>query len=220
MTQRPQPNFDRVARIYRWAEYLALGPMLLHTREHFLPLLNASHRALVLGDGDGRFLAKLLRQNPTIEALAVDTSARMLQLLRRRCSFAGDRLQTEQANALTTPTPPQTDLIVTHFFLDCLSEAEVITLAHRLAHEVEPGALWLVSDFGLPHSPLLRPIAAAYIRSLYFAFRVLTGLRITHLPNPQSALASAGFSRLARHQHWFGLLYTELWRLKPIAPRE
>jgi hypothetical protein len=206
------PNFDRVASIYRWAEYLSLGPILERTREHFLPQLADRHRALVLGDGDGRFLARLLHQNPTLQALAVDTSAAMLHLLTQRCHFASARLETLQASALHIDAPPATDLIVTHFFLDCLTQPEVDRLTHHLAAQVAPGTLWLLSDFALPPNPLLRPLAALYIRGLYLAFALLTGLRISRLPDPQSALTNAGFKLLARHQRLSGLLYTELWQ--------
>ena len=196
------PNFDPVARIYRWAEYLTLGPLLQRTRTHFLPQLAGRRRALVLGDGDGRFLAKLLAQNPTLHATAVDSSEAMLQLLRSRCGTG--RLETIHADALTVGAPPGTDLIVTHFFLDCFTQEEINALALRLGR---PGVLWLVSDFRARG-----PLARAYVRSLYFAFRVLTGLRVTRLPDPATALSGAGFQRIAQHQILGGLLYTELWQ--------
>jgi SAM-dependent methyltransferase len=205
-------NFDRVARIYRWAEYLSLGPLLERTREHYLPQLRHRRHALALGDGDGRFLARLLQQNPTLQATAVDTSAAMLHQLRARCHFAEGRLQTMQASALETSADAQTDLIITHFFLDCLTQTEVETLTTRLAAQVSSGALWLVSDFAIPTGPILHPIAALYIRTLYFAFKLLTGLQTSHLPDPQTALTQAGFERIARHERLFGILYTELWR--------
>jgi len=212
MTQAQQPDFDRIARIYRWAEYLALGPLLQQTRTHFLPHLTTRRRALVLGDGDGRFLAQLLHQNPALHATAVDTSATMLTLLRRRCAPNATRLQTLHLSALTVTPAPDTDLIVTHFFLDCLTQPELNHLTHRLAAQLQPGTLWLLSDFAVPTSGPLRPIAALYIRALYLAFRILTGLRITRLPDPQSALSQAGFTRIAHHNRLAGLLYTELWQ--------
>ena len=43
------PNFDRVARGYRWAEYLALGPLLERTRTRHLDALPGAGQALVLG---------------------------------------------------------------------------------------------------------------------------------------------------------------------------
>ena len=210
----PPPNFDRVARIYRWAEYLSLGPLLVRTRNHFLPQLTQRRRALLLGDGDGRFLARLLQQNPDLHALAVDTSAAMLHLLRERClrTAPNSHLNILQASALHVAPSRDTDLIVTHFFLDCLPQSDVDALTARIAAEVAPGTLWLLSDFAIPAAPLLRPLAALYVRSLYLAFRVLTGLRTTQLPDPQAALTRAGFQRIARHTRLFGLLYTELWQ--------
>jgi ubiquinone/menaquinone biosynthesis C-methylase UbiE len=211
MTPRP-PNFDPVARIYRTAEYLTLGPLLNRTRTHLLPQLLNSRRALVLGDGDGRFLAQLLHQNPALHAVAVDTSATMLHLLQRRCHFAATRLETAHTSALTITPAKDTDLIVTHFFLDCLTQPQLDALAHGFAQHTAPGTLWLLSDFAIPQHPALKPLATAYIRALYLAFRLLTGLRTTTLPDPHSALTAAGFQRLHRHTLLRGLLYTELWQ--------
>ncbi len=207
-----QPNFNRVARIYRWAEYLTLGPILQRTRTHFLPQLTGCRKALLYGDGDGRFLARLLRQNPDLHAIAVDVSATMLHLLRERCAGAGSRLQTLQTSALEAPIGPGTDLIVTHFFLDCLTQTEVDILAENVAQNTGTGALWLVSDFQVPQRAFIRPVAKLYIRSLYVVFRILTGLRVQSLPKPQAALEQAGFTRIAHHEALFGLIYTEVWQ--------
>ena len=212
---QPQPNFDRIARLYRWAEYLTLGPLLQQTRTAHLDRLADCRQALLFGDGDGRFLARLLARNPALHATAVDTSAAMLRLLRTRCRQAlldaATRLTTLQASAFDAPIPPATDLIVTHFFLDCLSQTEVDELTTRLAESLQPGTLLLVSDFAIPATPLLRGAARLYIRALYLAFRLLTGLRVQALPDPQAALLQSGFRLVARHAKLLGLLYSELW---------
>lgn len=209
------PNFDRVARLYRWAEYLALGPLLTRTREQYLAQLGNCRQALLLGDGDGRFTAALLRTVPHLQAQAVDGSGGMLALLGARCSRDGNagRVSTEQRSVLTVQPDAATDLIVTHFLLDCLTQTEVDRLARRLAGQVRPGCRWLVSDFAYPRRRLLRAVGAAYIRALYLAFRMLTGLRPQRLPDPQKALHAAGFRRLTRRERLGGLLYTELWQL-------
>jgi ubiquinone/menaquinone biosynthesis C-methylase UbiE len=211
---KPAPNFDRVARIYRWSEYLTLGPLLQRTRTHFLPQLTQARNTLVLGDGDGRFLAQLLAHNPNLNAVAVDTSATMLQLLRERYLRASPnaRLQTIQASALDAVIPPDTDLIVTHFFLDCLTQAEVDALTKNIAAHTRPGTLWLLSDFAIPTNPVTRPFAKLYIRTLYLAFRILANLRVQSLPNPQAALEKAGFRRIAHHNKLCDLIYTEIWQ--------
>ena len=205
-----QANFDRIARPYRYLEYLTLGPLLQRTRTHFLPLLLDRRQALIFGDGDGRFLAKLLAANPTLHAVAVDTSATMLQLLCRRCSPHRIRLQTIKQNALTFTPTGKVDLMVTHFFLDCLSQSEVDLLITSLARHMSPDTLWLVSDFRIPVGPMRLP-ARLYIRTLYLVFRLLTGLHTAQLPDYETPLKRAGFSRTHQHLMLLGLLTTELW---------
>lgn len=217
-----QANFDRVARIYRWAEYLALGPLLQQTRTALLDRVAMCRHALLFGDGDGRFLARLLARSPNIEATAVDTSAAMLRLLESRCRRATPtaHLNTVQMPALLAPIPPAADLVVTHFFLDCLTQSEIDELARKLTSTLSPGTMWLVSDFHIPDTPVVHTAARLYIRFLYLAFRLLTGLRVKQLPDPQAALLRSGFERVTRRTKLFGLLYTELWVLRRSASEE
>ena len=209
------PNFDHIARPYRWLEYLTLGPLLERTRNQFLPQLTSARRALILGDGDGRFTAALLQHHPTLTAEAVDLSRVMLSLLVSKQTTskneqAKSRLTTHLADARGyTPAHPP-DLIVTHFFLDCLTQPELDALIARLSPRLAPGALWLISDFRIPPGPLALP-ASVYIRALYLAFRILTGLRTTRLPDHASTLHRHGFTLLRQHHRLFGLLTSELW---------
>lgn len=210
-------NFDGIARAYRWLEYLTLGRALERCRTHFLPLLADRRQALVLGDGDGRFLAALMAQNPTLNVDAVDTSAAMLRLLRERCErearVSEHRLRVHHADALryvAEAREPACDLVVTHFFLDCLKQPAVDELVAGVAVKLAPDALWVVSDFRIPHGAMRLP-ARVLVSGLYLAFRILTGLRTDRLPDHASTLGSAGFGCIARQHSLFGVLTTELW---------
>ena len=203
------PNFDRVARSYRWMEYLTLGPLLQRMRLYHLPRLGDRRKALILGDGDGRFTERLLRANTAVEVTAVDLSGRMLDLLRQRaCS---ERLATQHADARGYIPKFAPDLVVTHFFLDCLTDEEVRSLMADVAPRLAPGALWLVSDFGIPKGAWAWSGQVA-VRLLYLAFRVLTGLRTTRLADFASSLEGNGFVCVAKHEVLKGFLTTELWR--------
>jgi SAM-dependent methyltransferase len=208
-------NFDLIAKPYRWLEYLTFGPTLQKTRLHYLPALLNSRNALILGDGDGRFTAALLAANPNIDVLAVDTSATMLQLLRQRCESitpnSAQRLRTQQANALTAPLEANYDLIVTHFFLDCLTQPELNSLVTHIAKNMQPGSFWLLSDFRIPTNLAKLP-AKLLVRTLYFAFHILTNLRTTTLPNHTTPLQQSGLTCIANEQRLSGILTTELWR--------
>ena len=206
------PDFDRVARAYRWLEYGSLGPLLERTREcHLSRLSHCSRYALVLGDGDGRFTARLLANAPKVTVEAVDLSGVMLALLRQRCAASHDRLHTFQQDARTFTPNRQPDLVVTHFFLDCLTQREVDALVTRLTPQLASGALWLVSDFRIPTGVLRWP-AWIYIRALYLAFRILTGLRTNRLPNHAAAFERCGFTRVATERRMFGILTSEVWQ--------
>ena len=63
----------------------------------------------------------------------------------------------------------------------------------------------------------MRLPAGAIVRLLYLAFRILTGLRTTQLPDHATALTAAGFTMAAEHRSLAGLLATELWLYSPAA---
>jgi cyclopropane fatty-acyl-phospholipid synthase-like methyltransferase len=208
-------DFNRIARAYQWLEYLSFGPLLERCRFYRLAEMADSRRAEVIGDGDGRFLARLMKQTPQLEAEAVDASPEMLRLLRQRVAAAGasGRLITRCEDARGFSPSGQYDLVVTHFFLDCLTTDEVATLAARIRAHLLPGALWVVSDFAIPRGVAALP-GRLIVSSLYAAFGILTGLETRKLPRHDQALHAAGFS-LADRKEWLGgLLFSEVWTLE------
>jgi SAM-dependent methyltransferase len=81
----PAANFDRVAAAYGILERIAFGDALQRARTAFLDHTIGSSRVLVVGEGNGRFLAELLRiANPDTEIDCVDSSAEMMRLAQRR----------------------------------------------------------------------------------------------------------------------------------------
>ena len=210
----PTPDFDPLAKPYRYLEYLTFGPFLHRTRTHYLPQLTHASQALVLGDGDGRFTAALLMANPRVKVHAVDISPRMLTVLTRRAHPNHGRLTTEQADLrLWQPdSNAHYDLVTTHFLLDCLTTQQVSELARRLAPSLTPNAQWLISDFAIPPTPFGSLIAKPLISALYQCFRLMTHLGIRHLPDHSQALQSAHWTLHHHHPHLNGLLISQLWQ--------
>lgn len=206
------PNFDRLARIYHWMEFATFGPYLWRARTVFLSSLAGHRNALVLGDGDGRFTALLLRANPEIRIDAVDASPAMLQALLRRAGPNVSRLRTWCADvrSFRPPNPPY-DLIVTHFFLDCLTTEEIRSLAENIRKAATPQPIWLISEFAIPSGGFGAILAKPVVSFLYSAFGLLTGLAVRNLPDHHSALRSSGFILQKRHAWLGGLLAGELW---------
>jgi SAM-dependent methyltransferase len=217
------PNFDRLAGLYRWMEMASFGPFLWWCRCAFLSDLGACRRALILGDGDGRFTARLLRANPNLHVDAVDASPAMLRSLARRAAPHAGRVRTHLADARhwQPPAPPAApiyDLVVTHFFLDCLTTAEVQALAASLRPTLSPAALWLVSEFAIRRGWYGRLVARPVVQGLYLAFGWLTGLTVRALPDHPSVLHASGLILHKRRTWLGGLLVSELWSENPPQP--
>lgn len=206
-------GFDRLARPYRWLEYASFGPALARCRAAWLDELRGARHALVIGDGDGRFIARLLHTNPGVVIDSVDFSPVMLRLQRRRAGAHAGRLHTRHADARAFNPAGPYDLIVTHFFLDCLTQPELDRLVARIAAACDPGAHWVVSEFAIPERGPMRPAARGVVGGLYFAFGVLTGLPVCVLPQHTSALRHAGFELELERRTLGGLLCAQRWRL-------
>jgi len=215
------PDFNRLARLYRWMEFFSFGPFLALTRGTFVGRLGDRRRALVLGDGDGRFTARLLRANSAVHVDAVDGSGAMLAALMHRAGPNASRVSTQLTDirawrAPDTGSREPYDLIATHFFLDCLTTEEIEELAGRLRVAAKPGALWVVSEFAVPSGGFGRLIAGPIVAGLYFSFGMLTGLGVRALQDYGRGLRQAGFCLLERRQRLGGLLVAELWGAEAI----
>jgi hypothetical protein len=219
--QTPVPNFDRLAHLYRWMEMLTFGTWLHRCRCAFLGDLAACRNAVVLGDGDGRFTAELVRANPKVQIDAVDASPAMLGVLLRRAGPDAAGVRTYCADARSwRPVNPPYDLVVTHFFLDCLTTEEIRAVAGRMRGAISPSAVWVVTEFAIPRGWLGQFLGKPLIWMLYRAFGLLTGLAVRALPDHSAALRDAGY-RLERSQtRLHGLLVSEIWRVNKSTTRE
>ncbi len=205
-------NCDSIARWYRFFEYSAFGRELERRRFEFLPRTTGCKHALMLGEGDGRFLQLFLQQNPEAGVDYVDSSAKMLSLARRRAGSHHARVRFHQADALHwTPPGDGYDLIVTHFFLDCFNQSGLVHLIAGIARHTTQ-ATWIVSDFHQPQRGFAALRATCWLRLLYAFFRFTTGLRARKLPDHRTILTANGFRLERAIESEAGLLVSELWR--------
>jgi SAM-dependent methyltransferase len=207
-------NADRIAGIYRWLEYAAFGLALERARFDFLPHAAAAQRVLILGEGDGRFLAALLACNPHARVTVVEVSARMIHLANQRLQVSDrSRVQFHCTDALKDSLPSGPfDLAVTHFFLDVLDcrEAEAVIL--KVSGNLAPRACWLISEFQQPPSGLRHWHARLWLGAMYRFFSVTTGLRARQLPPYRELLARCGFREMEHRERRFGLIRSQVWR--------
>jgi SAM-dependent methyltransferase len=204
--RRTPANFDRLAGIYRTLELIAFGRDLERARFRFLDRLCECRSILVLGEGDGRALARLRQAAPLARIHCIDASAAMLARCAARLPDRS-RVVLEQADLLDVSLPPgDYDAVVTFFVLDCFRPEQVDMIVAAVRRSLRPGALWLFADFVMPVGRLARWRAAAWLGILYAFFRWQTGLHATHLPESEEILRRHGFAPMAACDFQRGLI--------------
>lgn len=205
-------NADPLARVYRWLEYAAFGRALERCRFAHLGVLRDARRVLVLGEGDGRFLERLLQVNREARVEVVESSVEMARVARARAG-AEERVGWHQMDAVRGPLPEGPfDAAVTHFFLDCLGEEEARMVVRETSRRLEAGGVWVVSEFSEGGAGWRKWHARAWLWAMYRFFAWTTGLRVRRLPEWEAMLEKAGLRREARTDARWGLLTAQMWR--------
>jgi SAM-dependent methyltransferase len=204
-------KIGRLARWYRWIEYLAFGRELERRRFAFLPRLSGARRILVLGEGDGRSLSLLLSLAPSAIFDVVEVSPEMIALARERVRDSSRvAFFCRDARAGTWPSAHY-DGIVTHFFLDCFDKADARFLIGRLANALTTDGIWLLSEFAIPDKGWRRLHASLWIGTMYRFFGIATGLRARRLPPIDRLMGEAGMIRKVQQKARAGLMVSEVW---------
>jgi spermidine synthase len=205
-------KIGRLAPLYRWIEYAAFGRALELRRFAFLPHIASARRVLILGEGDGRTLERLLTVAPIARFDVVEISPEMIALARKRTGNSG-RIAFRCGDARTENwTTEHFDAIVTHFFLDCFSEADASRLIRQLANALTPGGMWLVGEFAIPNTRWRRLHAQLWVWTMYRFFRITTGLSAKSLPPIEALMTDAGMLRVKQEKQRNGLIISEIWR--------
>jgi ubiquinone/menaquinone biosynthesis C-methylase UbiE len=210
-------SFDRLAKWYRFTEFLAFGGDLERTRFEYLARLAGCKDVLLLGEGDGRCAERLALLLPNARITCVDSSLGMIERAARRISEAGaeGRVKFEYADIFEYKPGRKFDAVATFFFLDCFTPEQVASIVARTSSCLRPGATWLFSDFVVPAKGFARTRARFWLKCLYTFFRWETGLPITALPPSEEILVRAGWFRTAYVDRQGGMLRSAVFQRAP-----
>lgn len=199
-------SFDFVAPFYRLLETLVFGRQLQAARCEFVRQTAGAKTALVVGDGDGRFLAELLRAQRDLAVDYLDASARMLALARARND--SERVRFIHADILEAALPAaHYDLVATHFFFDCFGKQTLGEIVEKLGAAATGDAIWLIAEF----RETTRWRGRFLLAAMHLFFRVVAGLEARRLVDYEPLLRAQGFrltsetispNELVRSQRW------------------
>ena len=186
----PLTGFDRVAWFYDAFAALVFGPALRNTQRAALGGLpvGAPH-VLILGGGTGWVLLEVLRRRPAATVLYLEASPRMLARARAHLHPAQLAQVEFRHGTQAALAPGETfDAVLTFFVLDCVAAPDLPDALNRLHAALRPGGRWLLADFRFAR----RGWRWLMLATMFWFFRLTTGLRARELPNLVAAIKARG----------------------------
>ena len=199
MNNKPRnASFCRFARAYHFFEKFLFKDVLEKARFACLDSIHEAKRILIIGEGDGRFLAKLTSINQNCMITVMDSSPIMLSMAKSRVptTFRGT-INFCNEDVTTFPFPLEAfDSVVSHFFLDCFTEETLSVLLKTLSSALCPRGKWLIADFVEPSPTTLWFIPQFLcLRLLYTFFRFKCGIEARSVVSPHNTLKDLGLKK-------------------------
>ena len=216
MRDQSSTGYDRLARHYEILETLMFGVGLQRSRTALLESIPPCQNALLLGDGDGRLLESFLSSQPECQITSVDQSPGMLERQQLRLAHHPQRRNVtwlqQDARSLSNCSG-KFDLLITAFFLDCLTPRDLEQHLPRWLATVMSGGSFYFVDFRQPDSGWKRVRGRIYLAMMHWFFRWQTDLPNRNLVNLEAVLNRYPLELLASRNMNHDLISSRLFRL-------
>ncbi len=178
-------GFDRLAPIYDSLAGLVFGTSIRTSQLHFLSYLKKKQKLLILGGGTGWILPFIFEINPTLHIDYIELSPKMLD--KARLNAKGNpniRFIEGTENSIQNG---KYDCVITGFYLDLFSGAQLRTVINQIKENLQPNACWIATDF-----VSIKKWHKAMLWIMYRFFSVTAGLKTVSLPEWETGLKHAG----------------------------
>ncbi|MCC9643870.1 class I SAM-dependent methyltransferase [Rhodopirellula sp. JC740] len=172
-------------------------------------------RILMLGDGDGRLLQKVLMAQPRAEIVSVEQSSEMITLQKQRAASvdSSNRVEWIQVDATSVPLESGSfDCLMAAFFLDCFTEAELSRYLPGWLSCVANDGFFYHVDFVIPENGWRRMRAQFWSVVMHRFFRWQTGLQSTSVVPVEPLLDSKVWAERSQRELNHGFIRSVLYQ--------
>ena len=202
-------NYDFVAPFYPLLERAAFGDGLSEARNASLPPVVSADRALLIGEGNGRFLASCVQEKTGGSITVVESSGKMLSLLRSRIRGFDlrTRLKLVHADFREWSSPASAfDVIVTHLFLDLFRPDSQRRIVEKITALSTAGTIWINVDY----RPAIQSRLHRVIDWLQYRFdRLLSGIEADRQYDPAPIITELGWKIQEERPFCSGTIFSQ-----------
>ena len=189
-------GFDKLAPWYGLLESLLFGSRLQEMRCAYLDQLTDVGTVLLVGEGTGLFLKRLLKTNPEATVSVVEPSAEMIDQCRNRVPRDDSRRVTfHKSTLLEFEFVQRFDALCTFFFWDCFDEDQLRMMLPAISKFHKPESFWIDVDFfeTPKDSPGINLRHFLLLRMLYGFFGLATGIEARSVVDIEPMAKQNGF---------------------------
>lgn len=206
-------DYTRVAGAYRWLEVLVFSSTLQKARLSYLDALLQnlieveSPSIAVVGDGDGRFLAELLKCEQDFKIDYIDCSSGMLRVAQKRAGH--DPRVTWHCEQFEKGVQKSYDAIACHFVLDGFDCEHRHRFVGVMSASLNPSGILLVSDF----DSRAHRKAAALVFCMQCFFHIFTGVPFAEVSRPDEMFIECEMTKVGETEWWKGAIFSQIWKM-------
>lgn len=221
-----------MSHVYDLMTGRSVGNVIVRSQINWTNELPAERRALIVGDGTGRFLLELLRRAKPSHVVTIDISETMIRKARQRIQN-NDPTKLEMVNFVTADldaltlkdllslshgnqnkeNPAYYDVIATNFFLDLYTERNVLKKVQKLSSVHAINGIYINTDFIRVHGTgLLVRIQRFLLKGLYVLFRLVTRIPGYRPADYDAILKECGYEKLKSRYFAFGMIESSMYR--------
>ncbi|WP_162427513.1 class I SAM-dependent methyltransferase [Pontibacter pudoricolor] len=210
MSLNPDSGFDRVASFYDLLARLVFGSSLQDAQRWLLPFIPSGSTILIIGGGSGWLLQQVLFHTSPKHVVYLEASEKMLQLAQQQNSFPAI-VEFRHGTDGNLQPHERFDIIITPFLLDLFQEQRLSQLMQRLYAVLDPGGLWLFTDFWpvKQKPPFWQKLLA---KSMYLFFGLLSDVQGRELPHYGRHFEGLGLKEQQSADFYNGFVQSKVYR--------
>ncbi|UXX80138.1 methyltransferase domain-containing protein [Reichenbachiella carrageenanivorans] len=205
-------NYNRIAWFYDTLAHVIFGGRILHSQKHFLHLLKAEDRVLILGGGAGQVLVAMDHLKIPLTVDFIEPSRQMMKKAQRRVvsgsllkiNYCEEKFQHFETHATY-------DCVCCFYFLDLFNDHSLTYHLSHISKLMKSSAILLLADFQILPS---RKQHAVLSRLMHLFFRITTKLESNQLKDIRAIVAGHGFDCQFHTEYFHQFIFSAAYRLR------